>query len=258
MLLPYPRLGNWRTKSAPLRHGARPADALDTGCTCEVSRPEAVLWAILCRPYAGKRPVIYPDPARSRLSRPREHEAERAFYALLMETHLVISVIGKDRPGIVDQLSRTVLDCGCSVGDSRMAVLGGEFAVIMVMSGNWNAVAKLESALPRLAEKLDLRLQSKRTEPRPGTDKLIPYAVEVVAMDHPGIVQDVANFFARRDINIEDVYTSRYPAPHTGAPMFTLHMTVGIPADTSIATVRGEFMDFCDELNLDAMLAPVK
>ena len=175
-----------------------------------------------------------------------------------METHLVISVIGKDRPGILDQLSRTVLDCGCNLGDSRMTVLGGEFAAIMVLSGNWNAVAKVESALPRLAEKLDLHVHSKRTEPRRGTDKLIPYGVEVVASDHPGIVHDVAKFFASRHINIEDVYTNRYNAPHTGAPMFTLHMTVGIPADTSIATIRGEFMDFCDDLNLDAMLAPVK
>lgn len=175
-----------------------------------------------------------------------------------METHLVISAIGEDRPGIVDTLSEAILDAGCNIGDSRMSVLGGEFAIIMIVTGNWNAVAKLESMLPRLEKKLGLHMQSKRTEPRKGLSDRIPYAVEVVAIDHPGIVHDVANFFGRREINIEDVYTSRYPAPHTGAPMFTLHMTVGIPADTSIATVRGEFMDFCDELNLDAMLAPVK
>ena len=175
-----------------------------------------------------------------------------------METHLVISAIGEDRPGIVDALSQAILDCGCNIGDSRMSVLGGEFAIIMILSGNWNAVVKLESVLSRLEKKLDLRLQSKRTGPRKETSNLIPYGVEVVAIDQPGIVHDIANFFARREINIEDVYTSCYPAPHTGAPMFTLHMTVGIPADTSIATVRGEFMDFCDELNLDAMLAPVK
>ena len=42
------------------------------------------------------------------------------------------------------------------------------------------------------------------------------------------------------------------------AAMFALHMTIGIPGDASIASVRGEFMDFCDDLNLDAMLAPVK
>ncbi len=175
-----------------------------------------------------------------------------------METHLVISAVGKDRPGLLDELSRAVLDCGCSFRDSRMAALGGEFAMIMLLSGHWNAIAKLETALPRLEETLGLSIQSKRTEARRDTDKLIPYGVEVVSIDHPGIVHDVANFFSRRNINIEDVYTSSYPAPHTGAPLFSLHMTVGIPADVAIASVRGEFMDFCDDLNLDAMLAPVK
>jgi len=40
--------------------------------------------------------------------------------------------------------------------------------------------------------------------------------------------------------------------------MFALHMTVGIPADSPIASVRAEFLDFCDDLNLDAMMAAVK
>ena len=175
-----------------------------------------------------------------------------------METYLVISALGKDHPGIVSELSQVILDCGGSINDSRMATLGGEFAVVVLVSGNWNAIAKIESALPRVAEKLDLTIQSKRTEPRDNTQNLIPYGVEVVSMDHPGIVRDVANFFAKRDINIEDLYTGTYLAPHTGTPMFSLHMTVGVPADAAIATLRGEFMDFCDDLNLDAMLAPVK
>ena len=175
-----------------------------------------------------------------------------------MDSHLVISAVGQDRPGIVESLSQTILDCGCHVGDSRMAVLGGEFALVMLLSGHWNAIAKLESALPRLEEKLNLAIQARRTQTRQGTEKLIPYAVEVVAIDQPSIVHDVSSFFARRGINIEDLYTCRYPAPQTGAAMFTLHLTVGIPSDLAIASVRGEFMDFCDELNLDAMLAPVK
>ena len=123
---------------------------------------------------------------------------------------------------------------------------------------NWNAVAKFENAINRLGKQLDLRIESKRTEPRLETDKTMPYGIEVVALENPSIVYDVGNFFARRTINIEDLYTSRYAAPHTGAPMFTLHMTIGILAETSIATLRGEFMDFCDDLNLDAMMVPVK
>jgi glycine cleavage system transcriptional repressor len=175
-----------------------------------------------------------------------------------METHLVITAMGTDRPGLIGEFSKVVADCGCSIGDSRMAVLGSEFAMVVLLSGNWNAVAKVEQNLRRLEDSLGLTIQSKRTEPRTGTEKVIPYAIEVVALDQPGIVHDVANFFSRRDINVEDLYTSRYPAPHTGAPMFTLHMTVGISGDSAIAAVRGEFMDFCDDLNLDAMMAPVK
>jgi len=175
-----------------------------------------------------------------------------------IDSFLVLSALGKDRPGIVDELSQTVLDCGCSINDSRMAVLGGEFAMIILLSGHWNAIAKIEGMLPRLQTDLELTIQSKRTESRKSAGNLVPYAVEVVSMDHPGIVHDIANFFSRRQINIEDLYTSTYVAPHTGTPMFSLHLTVGIPADTAIATLRGEFMDFCDELNLDAMLAPVK
>ncbi len=171
---------------------------------------------------------------------------------------MVLTAVGPDRPGLVDEISHHIADAGCQVGDSRMTVLGGEFAIIMLITGNWNAVAKFENLVPRLQDSLGLSIQTKRTHERKDTTKVIPYAVEVVSIDRPGIVSDVANFFARRGINIEDVYTSTYPAPHTRTDMFSLHMTVGIPGDMSIASVRGEFMDFCDDLNLDAVLAPVK
>jgi glycine cleavage system transcriptional repressor len=52
--------------------------------------------------------------------------------------------------------------------------------------------------------------------------------------------------------------TNTYAAAHTGTPMFAVHMTVGIPASTHIATLREEFMDYCDGLNLDAVLEPLK
>ena len=175
-----------------------------------------------------------------------------------METLMVLSAVGPDRPGLVDELTHSIAECGCQVGDSRMTVLGGEFALIMLVTGNWNGIAKLENLVSRLEESLGLKITAKRTQERTETGKVIPYGVEVVAIDRAGIVSDVANFFARRGINIEDVYTSTYPAPHTQTRMFSLHMTVGLPGDMSIASVRGEFMDFCDDLNLDAVLAPMK
>ena len=175
-----------------------------------------------------------------------------------MSHYLVISAVGGDRAGIVDELSRTILESGCNIEDSRMTVLGGEFAMILLVSGKWNNIAKLEPLLPALESRLGLTLIARRTEPPAPRRDLLPYAVDVVALDHPGIVHNLANFFSTRQINIQDLVTSSYAAAHTGSPMFSVHMTVEIPADMHIATLRDEFMDFCDQLNLDAVMEPVK
>lgn len=175
-----------------------------------------------------------------------------------MKNYLVISALGEDRPGLVNELSRAILECGCNIVDSRMTVLGGEFAIIMLVHGNWNTLAKLEMQLQRLSQPLGMTLTVKRTEHRKPRADILPYAVEVIALDQPGIVHGLANFFADRSINIEDMVTRRYNAPHTGTPMFSVNMAIGIPATTHIAMLREEFMDFCDELNLDAVMEPVK
>ncbi|HQU16920.1 MAG: glycine cleavage system transcriptional repressor [Gammaproteobacteria bacterium] len=175
-----------------------------------------------------------------------------------MNNFLVISALGGDRPGIVNELSLAILNCGCNVEDSRMTVLGGEFALILLVSGNWNTIAKLEGALAGLGERLSMTIISKRTEPRPPRDALLPYTVEVVCIDHPGIVHNLAEFFSSRDINIQELTTASYAAAHTGAPMFSVHLMISIPSSIQIAALREEFMDFCDALNLDAIMEPYK
>lgn len=175
-----------------------------------------------------------------------------------MKKYFVISLLGKDRPGIVHQLSKTVLDCGCNIEDSRMAVLGGEFSLTLMVSGHWGAITRLERQLPVLEKNLELTMLTRHTAPRASAQDRAPYVVDVVAMDHPGIVHDVADFFASREINIEEMSTWIYPAAHTGTPMFSLNMTVSIPGEVHIGRLRDEFTGFCDNLNLDATLEPAR
>lgn len=169
---------------------------------------------------------------------------------------LVISVLGQDQPGIIDKLARAVADCQCNIEDSRMTVLGGEFALIQLVSGSDNDINTLTGRLPALAQELDLNINHRLTQQRTGTDDKLPYRIEVIAMDHPGIVHTVAGFFSARGINIEEMNTGSYAAAHTGTPMFSLSMLVAIPSDTSLSQTRREFIQFCDELNLDASLEP--
>ena len=175
-----------------------------------------------------------------------------------VKKYLVISAMGKDRPGIVNQLSKTILDNQGNIEDSRMAVLGGEFSLMLLVAGTWNTIAKIEAMAPALGKKLDLTITVKQTEARPSRLNMVPYMVEVVSMDHPGIVHAIADFCSTREINIEDLNTWTYSAAHTGTPMFTLSMTISVPAGQNIGRLRDEFTQFCDELNLDATLEPAR
>jgi len=80
----------------------------------------------------------------------------------------------------------------------------------------------------------------------------------VVAADKPGILYQLADFFNRQSITIESLQSTRYSAMQTGAEMFSAQITIGVPADSHIASLRDDFLEFCDHLNLDAIMDPMK
>lgn len=175
-----------------------------------------------------------------------------------MPHYLLISAIGPDRTGLVQELTRTVLDCGGNIDESRMATLGQEFATLMLVSGNWHTLAKLETDLSALQDSSDLSVTCRRTEAMPPKQDLLPYSVDVVALDAAGIVHAVSGFFSERDITIGEMATHCRAAAHTGASVFNMQMIVSVPSNLHIAQLRDEFAEFCDDLNVDAILEPVK
>jgi glycine cleavage system transcriptional repressor len=178
--------------------------------------------------------------------------------AIIEPELLVITAMGEDRVGLVDRFTERITGAGCNIEESRMSVLGGQFAILMLLSGQWNELSKIESQLQALGEELGLAILHRRTRARERREALLPYQIDVVALDHPGIVHKLASFFAARRINIEELVTQTYPAPHTGTAMFSVHMTVGIPAVVRIPDLRSDFLDYCDDLNLDATIEPMR
>jgi len=175
-----------------------------------------------------------------------------------MKQHLAISAIGSDRTGMVHELTRIVAECGGNISESRMTNLGTEFAMLLLVSGNWHSLAKLETELKKLADTSSLTVQLKRTEPRGTRTDMLPYSVDVVCLDQSGIVSGLSGFFSSRGVDIAEVSTRTYPAAHTGAQMFAVQMVVNVPGRIQVAQLREDFMEFCDSLNLDAILEPVK
>ncbi len=167
---------------------------------------------------------------------------------------LVISAIGSDRPGIVNELSQLIVQHNGNIDDSRMTVLGGEFAIILLISATASDLNNIEQILNQRAGSLELNIISKHTSANTLPEKHIPYIVEVLAMDNPGIVYKLADFFSARKINIQSMQTDRYQAPHTGTRMFAIEMVIAVPQSIIINDLREDFLDLCEDMNLDASI----
>jgi glycine cleavage system transcriptional repressor len=175
-----------------------------------------------------------------------------------MEQLIVISAVGGEPTTAVSELSRIIADCGGSIRESRMTALGSEFGILLLVAGNWHTIGRLERDLSRFGDEGGIAMHFKRTEARRMGKELLPYAIDVVGLDQPGIVHNLSRFFAARKVEIGEVSSRSYPAAHTGAPMFSVQMYINIPGTVHIAGLREEFMEFCDQLNVDAIMEPVK
>lgn len=177
-----------------------------------------------------------------------------------MTHYAVLMAVGEDRPGLVDLVSKYILDCGCNIEDSRMAILGGEFAMLILVTGDSSAIDRLTRGAVEISANSGLTIQVKPTR-APG-DSIkhgsIPYSIEAFSMDHPGIVQRISSFLAERKINIRALDTRLANAPITGLPLFSLHATVDIPSSHNVVEIRRGLENIAMQHNIDIEMKPGK
>lgn len=175
--------------------------------------------------------------------------------------YAVLTAVGKDRVGIVGDLSALVSKAGCNIEESRMAVLGGEFAIVMLVSGGPKALGELEKDAQGAGSGpagpgLGLHIQTRRTTPPRAEGEGRPYLLESVSLDAPGIVYAVTELLRGYRVNIEDMETETTSAPWTGAPMFRMRAHVIVPSGVVIAELRRELEALEHDRDLDISLKP--
>ncbi|MFN7097456.1 MAG: glycine cleavage system protein R [Gammaproteobacteria bacterium] len=174
-----------------------------------------------------------------------------------MTQHLVLTILTHDQPNTLAQLTQFLASHHCQIQSSRMLVLGEEFAMLILINGPWNQIAKLETHLPDFATKHDLTVQFKRTELHQlDKKKWIPYSVELISHDSNGIIETICSFFTDAGAVIYEVQNNNYTANPVGIPMFSLAMRILVPADSQLSDLRERFINICDFLNVDAYLEP--
>src|SRR5262245_29481232 len=175
-----------------------------------------------------------------------------------MRTSLVLTVIGADRPGIVEQLSDQVLAAGANWEESTMARLAGQFAGLLRVSVDADQADRLAAGLRSLSSP-DLTIVVARSVGgavlSDGADvdiaRSLPLTLEIVGSDRPGIVRDISHVLARQGINIEELETSVTSAAMSGETLFRARARVRVPTSRSVGEIREILEALADNLMVD-------
>ena len=166
-----------------------------------------------------------------------------------MKTYLVMTVLGNDRPGLVNSLADTVASHGGNWLESRMARLAGQFAGIARIECPSDSVDALlhELQSPGIS---GLTIQAVRED----AAEFLPrrtVVVDVLGNDRPGIVRELTAAIAHAGGNVEELTTGLESAPMTGHPMFRAHGIVSIPEDTETETLITAIENLGGDLTVD-------
>jgi glycine cleavage system transcriptional repressor len=169
-----------------------------------------------------------------------------------MRENFVFTLTGADRVGIVDTVTRMLLDHGGNVETSRMARLGGEFAILMLVSMPQDQLDSLKRDVEELIAR-GYKVATSRTgqtyaEAHPGW---LPYQIEVQGADHEGIIHQIAHYLSERGINIESMDTETGHAPVSGTPLFSMTALVAVPPNLSGQGWERALEGMGNQLNVD-------
>ena len=171
-----------------------------------------------------------------------------------MSEYLVLTAMGPDRTGSVSELTKLASECGCNIIDSRMAIFGLEFTLIMLLNGTNKSIYQLESKLPAVAHALELVTMMKRTSGYHERDFVHHYQVSYAGIDQPGILKAVTAFFATRNIDVSSLKSEINQANnHMSAAML-----IALRENTSIDQLENDFVELCEQFDVQGCIKGVQ
>lgn len=171
-----------------------------------------------------------------------------------MNTYLVLTLIGKDRPGLVEELAKTISLHSGNWLESSMSQLAGKFAGILRVSVPEGEADALIAALQNLSSGLKLVIE--KAEPEPPDLKRKTVALSLVGNDRPGIIREISHVLAKHGVNVEDLETECVPAPMSGEILFKAKALLRLkePSDAELAALQGALEKLADDLIVEIQL----
>jgi glycine cleavage system transcriptional repressor len=173
---------------------------------------------------------------------------------------LAITVLGNTQTQFIAEILPAIRDCNCNILEIRSSHFGQSAAAYLLIQGNWNQIAKFENTLDNIQKRLEIKIHSLRPDQKDkNKDKqYVPYSLETISLDKDSVIESITSFLFDRNIDIEEITGSSYQAPYIQTSVFSTKIIILIPPQVQLLSLREEFLDFCDQLNIDAILEPIK
>jgi glycine cleavage system regulatory protein len=170
-----------------------------------------------------------------------------------VSTYLVLTIIGDDKPGLVELLSETIARHSGNWLESNMAHLAGKFAGILRVSVDDQHADALVQDLQKLSSVLRLVVEKVRmTEPVARQRAL---RLTLVGNDRPGIIKEISRALASQHVNVEELSTQCSSAPMSGEPLFNAQALLKAPADLDLHLLQRQLERLADDLIVEINLA---
>ncbi len=174
-----------------------------------------------------------------------------------MQLPLVLTLVGADRPGLVEKVAAVVADHGGNWLESRLCRLGGQFAGIVRVLSSTEHRAALTAALKGLAAAgLTIEVYPDPGAAPPAAETQVAQ-IELVGQDRPGIVRQVAATLAARGVNVEELATECVSAPMSGETLFKARARLQLPEGCDVAALRAELERIAADLLVDIVFEPL-
>jgi len=170
-----------------------------------------------------------------------------------MQRSLVMTVIGEDRPGLVDSVAGIVAGHGGNWLESRMSRLGGQFAGILRIAIPAEKESSLLAALKGL-ESRGLTVIAHSDRPKQAQSSRPVSLLEIVGQDRPGIVRQISHALADFGVNVEELHTECASAAMSGETLFKARAKLSIPESCNVAELRQTLEKIAADLIVDISL----
>lgn len=169
--------------------------------------------------------------------------------------HVAVTAVGADRPGIVAAVSKALFEHGGNIEDSRMAILGGHFSIMLIVATDADA-QELETALTQQTEEFDLTVSVRPlADLEPGSSGGTPHVLNVYGADHPGIVYRVTQTLAEASVNVTDLATHVVDGT---PPVYVMLLEVAVPAGADADALAAQLKTLAAELGVEISFRPAE